>query len=214
MLVPESERDEYARVLPNQILTVPDDVCGLGALRNWILDHFEDETVIMLDDDVDKLYCLTGALTKQVNDPDEVAWVLFNTAVMAKDAGCSVFGYSQTDIRKFNGTDPFALCGWVGCVIGVIGRKLRFRDDAFKVDIDFCLKSLLVDRIVWIDTRYKFNQKRDTNSGGNALFRTQEKFKASVDSLVKRWGRFLSVKWKQTQISIKLNVPRKQSLDL
>lgn len=214
VLVPTSERQAYESVLSNPVLTVPDEVCGLGALRNWILDNFPEETIIMLDDDVNRLYCLTGPLTKEIKDPDEVALILYNTAVMAKDAGCSVFGYSQTDIRKFDGTNPFALCGWVGCVIGVIGRKLRFRDDPFKVDIDFCLKSLLVDRIVWIDTRYKFDQKRDTNVGGNALFRTQEKFKQSCDSLVRRWGKFLNVKWKQTQISIKLNVPRKQSLDL
>ena len=166
VLVPESEREEYESRIPNPVLTVPDSIEGLGRLRNWVLDSFDDETIVMIDDDIGKLYCLTGKNARRVEDPDEVVQVIANAAVMAKDAGLHVFGFSQTDIRKYNGTTPFILTGWVGCVIGVIGRKFRFRDDYFKVDIDMCLQAMMVDRVIWIDARYCFYQNRDNNMGG------------------------------------------------
>lgn len=45
VLVPESEREEYESRIPNPVLTVPDSIEGLGRLRNWVLDSFDDETI-------------------------------------------------------------------------------------------------------------------------------------------------------------------------
>lgn len=137
MLVPDDEVDKYKALYSNPILSIPKEIEGLGPVRNWVLDNFKEETVIMIDDDIRIVYCLTGKLNRRIEDKGELTQIIINTAVMAKDLGVHVFGYSQTDIRKFNGTMPFALHGWVGCVIGVIGRKYRFRNDKFKVDIDY-----------------------------------------------------------------------------
>ena len=213
VLVPESEREEYESRIPNPVLTVPDSIEGLGRLRNWVLDSFDDETIVMIDDDISKLYCHTGKKERRVDDPDEVVQVIANAAVMAKDAGLHVFGFSQTDIRKYNGTSPFILTGWVGCVIGVIGRKFRFRDDYFKVDIDVCLQAMMVDRVIWIDARYWFFQNRDNNMGVNAKFRTADKFKESTDSLLKKWGQYLRCSNRHKgQIHLTTNVKRKQDV--
>lgn len=212
VLVPESEADLYRKQIPNPLLTVPDSIEGLGRLRSWVLDNFTEETVVMVDDDISHFYRLTGALTERIEDPDEVAQVIINAAVMCKDAGCSVFGFSQTDIRKYNATAPFNLTGWVGCIVGVVGRKYRFRDDKFKVDIDFCLQCMLVDRILWIDNRYYAAQRRDNNLGGNARWRTQEDFQKSIDSLVSKWGSSLKVGYHKNQVRIRTNVKRKQAI--
>lgn len=212
VLVPESEAEEYKSAIPNPVITVPDDVCGLGALRNWVLDSFNEETVIMVDDDIRYFYRLTGEKTERVDDPEEVIEVICNTAIMARDAGAWFFGFSQTDIRKYNGYDPFSMCMWVGCIVGVIGRHLRFRDDKFKVDIDFTLQNLLVNRIVWVDTRYYASQSRDNNSGGNAQFRTSAQFEQSIDSLKKKWGSCLIVRNRKNQPTIRMKVSRKQRL--
>lgn len=212
VLVPESELEDYRQRVPNPLLTVPDSVEGLGRLRNWVLDNFTEETVIMVDDDVNHFYRLTGPLTERVEDPEEVVQVIVNTAVMAMDAGVHCFGYAQTDIRKYNATMPFSLTGWVGCLIGVVGRKFRFRDDKFKVDIDYCLQCMLVDRIIWIDGRYWLSQSRDNNLGGNAKFRTQEEFERSLDSLVSKWGDALLVRGHKNQVNIRTNVKRRQNI--
>lgn len=213
VLVPVSEKEKYEAAIPNPILTVPDEVEGLGQLRNWILDNFEEETVIMIDDDINKCYCLTGYRTRSIKDPEEVLQIIINAAVMCKDAGLHCFGFSQTDIRKYNGTEPFKLNGWVGCVIGVIGRRYRFRNDKFKVDFDFCLQNILVDRCVWIDGRYTFAQKRDTNLGGNAKFRTEDEYNASLESLLEKWGDALSFRKHKGQVRLAVKVQRRQKID-
>lgn len=215
VLVPESEKEQYESTLTNKVLTIPDSFKGLGQVRNWVLDNFKEETIIMMDDDLTTLYCMTEEKARNIKDKEEVIQILINSAVMAKDMGVHCFGYSQTDIRKFNGTEPFRLSTWVGGVIGVIGRKYRFRNDYFKVDIDFCLKNLLVDRIIFMDNRYYFIQNRDNNTGGNSAFRTMEAYQKSCETLKRKWGKYIKIKMgKGSQISISLNVKRKQEVKI
>lgn len=214
VLVPESEKSDYERNINNPILTIPDSEKGLGKVRNWVLRHFDNDIVIMMDDDLKYLYCLTGERTKRVNDKDEIIQVLINTSVMAKDLGVHCFGYAQTDIRKYNGTDPFKLNTWVGGVIGIIGRKYEFRDDKYKVDIDYCLQNLLADRIVFQDTRYTWPQSRDNNKGGNSAFRTEDDYDKSVNSLKEKWGDAINIRHHKGQLHITLNVQRRQKIEL
>ena len=214
LLVPDDEKELYEKNYANPILTIPSSIHGLGRVRNWVLENFKENIVIMIDDDIKTVYCLTEEHARAIKDPEELMQILINTAVMADDLGVHCFGYSQTDIRKFSGCDPFSLKGWVGCIIGVIGRKHRFRDDKYKVDIDYCMKNLLVDRILWIDQRYYCIQNRDNNTGGNSIYRSQEEFEKSVDTLVETWSPFLKVKKNASQISISINVKRKQAIDL
>jgi len=214
VIVPESQKETYQKVISNPILTTPDDIKGLGLLRNWVLDHLKEKTVVMVDDDITSVYSLTGPLTRRIEDPLEVVQLIINTTVMAQDLGVSCFGFSQLDIRKYKGTDPFILNTWVGCIIGIIGRRYRFRQDKFKVDIDFCLKNLLVDRILFCDSRYYFAQNRDNNTGGNSEYRTEETMYESINSLVDKWFPYVSSNKKKhrNNVSIKLNVARRQSI--
>ncbi len=214
MLVPVSEKELYEKKYKNPILTIPDEVIGLGPVRNWVLDNFKENIVIMIDDDIKIMYAITELHARQISDPDEFVQILINAAVMCEDAGLHCFGFSQTDIRKYNGTEPFKLVGWVGCIIGVVGRKFRFRDDKFKVDIDFCMKCMLVDRVIWIDNRYYCIQQRDNNKGGNSAFRTAEEYQKSLDSLIDKWKGWLTVSENRSQVSIKTHIKRKQEIKL
>jgi len=209
MLVPESEREAYTAEYQNPILTIPDNQQGLGQVRNWVLDNFDEETVVMIDDDIDKFYLLTRERTQAVTDPDQLVQIIINTAVMAKDLGVAVFGFSQTDIRKYKGCEPFKLCTWVGCIIGIIGRKYRFRNDKFKVDIDYCLQTLLNERVIWMDTRYYASQARDNNTGGNNAFRTKAGFDESIESLKQKWRGCIRVSYAKTQVKIGFTFKRK-----
>lgn len=216
VVVPDDEIELYQKTIPNPLIAIPKELKGLGPVRNWCINNFKEETVIMIDDDINFIYNIEGLHARRIIDKEEALEVLINTAIMAKDAGVGCFGYTQTDIRKYNGTAPFNLCTWVGCVIGVIGKGIQFRNDKFKVDIDFCLQNLMINRIIWCDNRYYFSQARDNNSGGNSLFRNQEEYEKSCQSLKEKWGSYINIKndKHRSQISISLNVKRKQSLDL
>ncbi len=211
ILVPESQKSLYEKSVNNPIITVPDNIKGLGSLRNWVLDHFSEKCIIMIDDDVKGCYSLMGSLSKRMSK-DEIIEILISTYITANDSGCKVFGFSQTDIRKYNACDPFKLNTWIGGVIGIIGRDYRFRDDKFKVDIDFCLQNLLIHRIVWCDARYLFDQERDNNVGGNSDFRTEEEYFKSLDSLLKKWGKYIKISDTKSQFKVRLKVKRRQRI--
>lgn len=213
-VVPKSQESDYRKAIDNPLILIPDEINTLGTTRNYILDSIEEETIIMLDDDIFKMYCLTGENTKEVKDPEEVIQVLVNTAIMAKEAGARVFGFSQSDIRKYKGHSPFSMCTWLGTVIGVIGRKYRFLDGRNKVDVDYCLQNLLVERIVWCDCRYWFRNNKNAVKGGTSETKTQDSEKADYDFLEKRWGEYVKrAKNGKSNRKLRLNVERKQKLD-
>lgn len=212
VIVPKSQKADYELKIANPLITTPDDIIGLGSLRNWVLDNFKEYSVIMCDDDINYFYNLSGEKTKRVTDPEEVLQILINTCVMARDAGAKFFGYSQTDIRKYKGYDPFSMCSWIGTIVGINGRKYRFRKDRYKVDIDYSLQNLLVERIIWMDNRYYASNNKDNNTGGNAQFRNEEDYNRSIETLKEKWGDCIKVRDYKSQKRISINVTRKQAL--
>lgn len=215
LVVPEEQRTDYEAVCNNPITTYDgNEIKGLGMTRNFVLDTFEENTVIMFDDDLTMFYSLTGQLSRRIDDKGEILQTVMNTAIMSQDMGVSMFGFSQKDIRMYNGTEPFILNSWTGGVIGVNGRSFRFRDDAFKVDVDFALQCLLVDRITFVDNRFKFAQRRDNNKGGSSEFRTEDTMDESIVSLRKKWGSAIKIKEGayKDNMSTSINVPRKQAI--
>jgi hypothetical protein len=179
-----------------------------------VLDNIKEETVIMVDDDIQKFYRLSGELSETINDPEEIIQILINTAVMAKEAGAKVFGFAQRDIRAYSGNAPFLLNCWIGTIIGIIGRRYKFRDDKYKVDIDYCLQNLLCERIVFVDGRYLPSNIKQTNSGGNSLFRNQEEYEASLTSLKEKWGDAIRINEYKQDKRIQITIKRKHRIEL
>lgn len=218
LVVPESEVKDY-EYLDMKIVPIPDKYEGLGQVRNWILENFEAEALIMLDDDIIKLWCNVGVVGSEVSNTQDTYTILESAAMCAKDLGTASFGFSQTwDVRQYNATKPFGLCEWFGGVFGVIGRKHRFMScNKLKVDIDYCLETLKTERQVWRDNRYSFKQYRNNLVGGNTEFRTQEMVDKELTLLKNKWGRYFqhklltkSSKWSGESTRIQLN--RKQTI--
>ena len=66
--VHKSEAAAYQRILPREQLLLH-NVEGLAIIRQWILDHVDDEVVVMVDDDVSMLYSLCGVRARRLPDP-------------------------------------------------------------------------------------------------------------------------------------------------
>jgi hypothetical protein len=209
--VGESEADAYGR-LTKHLLVHPDAVTGMGPLRQWILDHVEDETVFMVDDDVYAIYGLVGVRAKRFTQPDEAAQIVENTAACAKAAGARVFGFNQAwDVRKFLPLKPVSFTGWVGGAIGIIGRDLKF-DTSLKLrtDIDVCLTSLLKHRIIYQELRFAFAHRRFAGTGGNAVSRSGAQHERELAYLQRKWGAHLHVRTTKTAVRLIVDVPRTQ----
>lgn len=212
LLVPESEKELYEHT-GLEINTVPDEIIGLGPLRNWVLDNYKEHVIIMADDDISHVWVNSRKKGVKITDPETIFQLLVNTAQCAVDLRTSCFGFSQVwDVRKYNATEPFDLAGWVGGVIGVVGRDIRFVDHMFKVDVDFCLRVLMKDRILWKDNRFSFVQKRDKNLGGNSLFRTSERIEKELTYLEHRWGKYFKRRLSKAGEITNIRVKRKNDL--
>ena len=62
-----------------------------------------------------------------------------------------------------------------------------------RADIDFCLQSLLRDRIVLVDGRFSFIHTRFAGGGGNAANRSSERHEKEITYLRRKWGPYLDV---------------------
>lgn len=204
-----SEAKAYGKLTTNLLLH-PDDVTGIGPLRQWILDHVKDEAIFMVDDDVYALYSLVGTRARRLTDPRDVRTVVESTAACAAGAGARIFGFNQAwDVRKFLPMKPLAFTGWVGGAIGVIGRDVAF-DTSLKLraDIDACLTSLLRHRLIYQDLRFSFAHRRFEGAGGNAVSRSGNNHEREIAYLQRKWGAHLAVRKSKTAILLKVHVPR------
>ncbi len=210
LVVPETESADYEH-LGLQMVTIPDEIKGIGPVRNWILDNFEEKALVMVDDDIKHVWVCSRKRGYKITDPDIVAGIVYSAAVCANDLGTACFGFNQTwDVRKYKAYEPFNLSGWFGGVFGVIGRDIRFCSNMFKADVDYCLETLYQKRVLWMDDRFSFVQERDKNLGGNSLFRTKGAVDADIARLKRKWQKHYTYRETKTGASTRINVPRRQ----
>jgi hypothetical protein len=190
--VAEGEKEDYAE-FGGRLTTHPDEVTGMAAIRTWILDNYNHDCVVTFDDDVFRLVCMVGHRPRNITDPAAVFRILYNSASIAKDIGAPLFGYAITaNILGFFPYDPFAFLKAFGPVLGFVGRRI-YPDPQLNhsTDADMALQALLKYRIVWQDTRFCFEHKIMTNSGGNRHFITTEKWAADQKHLKRKWGPYI-----------------------
>lgn len=214
LVVPESQLENY-RPLGLELVSIPDERVGISAVRNWIVQRFSEDVIVMYDDDVTALKTLCGLRNRSLK-PDEVEAVVENTAYCAAGAGARLFGWNQRpDPRMLQRNDPISVVHWVGGVLGVVGKEVRWDELLkFKCDIDCCLTELMNHRIIWHESRFCFIQARDKNLGGNSLFRSPERIEAEKRYLSGKWKGNITIDTYQSQDRVKIHVERRQRVDL
>jgi hypothetical protein len=196
LCVGDTELDAYAAVVDrDQLLVHPAGVVGIGPIRQWVLDHVDDPCVVMVDDDVTHAYSQVGFHKWRIEDAGTARAIVERMAILAADAGVRVFGFNQAARPlSYANFRPLSLDTWVGGVVGIIGRQLRYDTSLLlRADIDFCLQSLLHDRIVLVDGRYSFIHGCFAGGGGNAANRSSDRHAKEIAYLRRKWGPYLDV---------------------
>ena len=67
---------------------------GVSAVRNWILRHFTEDAIVMLDDDITACVCMVSLRCRKLST-DETLAMLENSAYCARGAGARLFGWHQ-----------------------------------------------------------------------------------------------------------------------
>jgi len=215
LVLPESEIEAYGHVPLPEKVTIPDSVSGVSAVRNWIVQRFPEEAIVMLDDDITACVCMVSLRCRKLS-PDETLAMLENSAYCARGAGARLFGWHQrSDPRLLQRNDPFGINHWVGGAVGVIGKEPKW-DELLKCkcDIDASLTEMMVNRLVWNEARFCFVQERDKNLGGNSLFRSAERIAAEKRYLKSKWKAHIRFENYKSQDRVAIDAPRRQSVSL
>ncbi len=180
-----------------QVITHPDAVRGLTPKLNWILDRYEREPLMLLDDDLTSLqrcFLERGNKGGAIRSAELVHEIILHTARAAQDLGAKVFGFEASNgaIRYYTGLKPMMLTGYInGCAMGFLpGHGLRYDTRIVaKNDFDICAMNAFRHRLLFKNCRYTFAQ-RDTfvGAGGQSAFRNSETEANDVRLLVKKYG--------------------------
>lgn len=202
IVVDDTDFQAYSKVVPVKQLVrravIPG--CTSAHAKNWILDNFQEECVVLMDDDFTGVKPLVGLSKKKIVDPDNIWRIIENAASCCRDLQLGVFCWSRT-MNTFlakNNQRPFRTVQPVSSTFGVMGpaRGRRLDPTAYgRADTDFTLRTLRDDRIVFTDMRFYFEHGRVFGGrGGNVGVISSEQFAEGTRQLESRWGRYVRSK--------------------
>jgi len=176
--IEDSEEEDYAAVVPRKQLLLHPPLRSLPAIRQWILDNTEDETVFMVDDDIKAFHLPAGLVRKNISRPGrDRQGRRQHLPVRQGRGGPPVRLLADPQSGSTTMANPASSSiGGFGSAFGVIGREIRY-DPAirFHDDMDIVLQSLLKHRIVWQSHggRRRHPQHKPGRQRGQSLKRTR-----------------------------------------
>ena len=187
--IAESEAADYAWA-GSRLVTHPDHVDGMGPVRHWILTHFTERAVVLLDDDVKHVVSLVGRRARKITDSDAIRQIILNAAQIAHGSDFTCFSFAITEnLLDFVPHDPFGFTKANGPCLGFVGRRiLPDPQMVHYTDCDITLQALLRDRAVWQDKRFAFVHSFQSNVGGGTHMHTTEKSNQMLAVLRRKWG--------------------------
>jgi hypothetical protein len=197
--IDEREVDDYSPVVSADRLLLHPPLKNAPACRNWIVKNVATSIVVMIDDDFVGVQVMVGS-HRFITSADEIMAIIENAARCCADLSLGVFCFAGTQNGMFLRADerPIAPVQPVFRAFGVMGsaRERTWRVDIRgRADADYTLRTLLLDRCVFADTRFFFDcGKTFSGRGGNVGMITPEQFEESTRELKRTWGRSISFK--------------------
>ncbi len=197
--VDEREAAEYGAVVPASNLLLHPPMDGLWNVINWMMDAIKTETLIEIDDDFRGVQVTMGSM-RYLTDPEEILAVLENAMTCCADLGLSTFCFSRTPNTSVIRPDsrPIVPTQSVCNAFGVMGAARHRKYDsqfAGRADVDWALRTLLDDRLVYADIRFYFDCGMVfSGRGGNVGLIDTEIFENSSRKLKEKWGKNVSFK--------------------
>lgn len=195
-LVYEKDRDEYAKVIPeDQIVTTS----ALGSAKAFraAMDLFDERTIVIAGDEFFRVRCMVGQRMRVYDDPADILAIIENGIAISRDLGTDLFYWNASPNPIYARPEsPFSLFGgFPGGCFGVHGREINF-DTALttREDVDLMMQAYLHSRFIWSDLRFYFDCG-DTwkGGGGNQGIRTNQTEVEDAKYLQRKWGGYLEL---------------------
>ena len=214
--VSEKEVDEYI----DQGLSVmecPNEAEGnIARKRNWILDQYRDEDVLLIDDDIEHI----ARWVKDEDDyrpkrlnPEEIDDLINEGFHLCKEFGARLWGIQMlTDRFSYSEAIPFGLKSFIsGAFSGFIKPELRY-DESIPLKEDYDMQIQQCNKYRKLLRLNMFNMKKNDhlNKGGCAVYRTTLREQEQFDLFRLKWGS----KIVQTDKGGKKNKAKKKQFDI
>lgn len=195
VFVPDLEVAAYQRCGVENVIGVPNDVRGITATRNWILDHTDERWVVFVDDDVQRVAWaeMLGESAKwRKLEADVVVREFEKLFEVTEDAGLRLWGASTDgELRSVYTYRPFifqtyATASCMGLINGEQGGRpaLRF-DPSFPVkeDYEITLRAVREDGAIVGARFFCWRNEHWSTPGGCREYRTGEMEMAAIRRL-------------------------------
>jgi hypothetical protein len=179
LFVPEAEADLYERAGDSPVRAVPNDIRGITATRNWILDNVTDRRVVFVDDDL-KVQGFVRFLERRTKHKRLTVWQWMSEfeRLFEVTAGMKyrIWGVSTDGAPRSVFTyRPFLWRSYVtASCMGIINDGKTSFDESFAVKEDYeltlrCIKEdggiVAARYLYWVNAHW-------TGSGGCSDYRT------------------------------------------
>ena len=220
--VDEREMAEYSIFVPKDKLLPHPPLANGAAVQSWMMDNIDTPILFRCDDDLRCVRGMTGS-HRRIVDPEEILAIIENAARCCQDLGLGVFTFAATANPIFLNVEekPIKPVQPTFGAFGVMGKALKTRrfdpDLVGRSDADFTLQTLLDDRILYADCRFKFDFGLIFGGrGGNVGLITPKIFRRSTLELKRKWGKHVSFQKvnfqkKRTVSPISIRVKRSQT---
>lgn len=162
----------------------------MATVRNFILDNRKSDRIIMVDDDMNRIFCNHKRVRKPL-EQEEIWDLVLKGFQMAEDCGSGIWGINcQTDPRFYQQHRPFCFSNVVlGPFLAIRDFSMRF-DEALplKEDYDFFLQHMRAFRKVFRFNMYAYEVNHQTWEGGCAVVRNPQIEAEQFALLQKKWG--------------------------
>lgn len=187
LYVPERQMAAYESF--SRVVGVPDDIVGIGATRQYILDYATERGypyVVMLDDDLRFGYRINQRQSVGTQTDDHVmTW--FDTVM--RGSNCHVASITP---RFMMHAKPLIIkdYGPVGCCYAIkLPTECRFDRVRQYEDTDFAIQCYKAGKNVWINQAFYHSQARDNTSDPQRV----ERELASIKRLQELHPEYVSV---------------------
>lgn len=212
VFVPETEAADYTRMGAQNVVPVPDQVRGITATRNWILDHTPERWVVFVDDDLKRagwVQLLHDRYKfRKMSEAQMLAeWErLFE---ITEDLDYRIWGVANIgDGKTTHPYKPFIFHTYVtASCMGMVNDGLRF-DESFPVkeDYELCLRCIKEDGGVLGARYFIWENSHWFDDGGCRDYRTQAMEQEIIDRLIKMYpGLIRQVRRKGSEFHIQID---------
>jgi hypothetical protein len=189
----EDQVEDYKKFYNNEIIGVPKELDGSPSkARNYVLNHFKNQNVVIFDDDIKGIGYHENRRKKYVGQ-SYLKQFIDDMFLMCEDLGTIQWGVNVAEDEKFyHEYTPFSLKSVVlgpFTAIRNIDPLIRYDEDLFlKEDFDLFLQIMNKYRKVLRNNKWFYTVRHIDMAGGITSIRTSDREKEHAKQFQKKWG--------------------------